>query len=90
MREEAAIEEVVGIVSLVWRLLLQVEVSEANMSTADQEEHGADSLLCLDHQVSPIYHVLAFGFSAVHFQLTSDTASDNVVHGNDRFQSIIR
>ncbi len=65
MREEAAIEEVVGVVSLVWRLLFQDEVSEANVPTTDQEEHGADSSPGLDRQVSLVYHALAFGFSAV-------------------------
>ncbi len=90
MREEAAIEEVVGVVCLVWRLLFQGEVSETNVPTTDQEGHGADSSLGLDRQVGPIYHVLAFGFSEVCLQLTSDTASDNVAYGNERLQTIIR
>ncbi|KAK0488562.1 hypothetical protein IW261DRAFT_357272 [Armillaria novae-zelandiae] len=52
LREEAAIEAVVGIVSLVWRLLFNKdEVSEANLPTAEQEVHGADSSLGLDHQL---------------------------------------
>ncbi|PBK65925.1 hypothetical protein ARMSODRAFT_381430 [Armillaria solidipes] len=51
-REEAAIEGVVGVGSLVWRLLFQDEVSEANVPTADQEEHGADSSLGLDRQLA--------------------------------------
>ncbi|KAK0238474.1 hypothetical protein EDD85DRAFT_509467 [Armillaria nabsnona] len=52
MREEAAIEEVVGVVSLVWRLLFQDEVSEANAPTTDQEEHGADLSPGLDRQLT--------------------------------------
>ncbi|PBK98978.1 hypothetical protein ARMGADRAFT_485111 [Armillaria gallica] len=52
MREEAAIEEVVGVVSLVWRLLFQNEVSEANVPTTDQEEYGADSSPGLDRQLT--------------------------------------
>ncbi|KAK0238506.1 hypothetical protein EDD85DRAFT_510289 [Armillaria nabsnona] len=52
MREEAAIEEVVGVVSLVWRLLFQGEVSEANVPTTNQEEHGADSSPGLDRQLT--------------------------------------
>ncbi len=90
MREEAAIEEVVGVVSLVWRFLFQDEVSEANVPTTDQEKHGADLSPGLDRQVSPIYRVLAFGFSGVCLQLTGDTASDNVAYGNERLQTIIR
>ncbi|KAK0444790.1 hypothetical protein EV421DRAFT_1799638 [Armillaria borealis] len=52
LREESAIEEVVGVVSLVWRLLFQDEVSEANVSTADQEGDGPDSSLGLDRQLT--------------------------------------
>ncbi|PBK65943.1 hypothetical protein ARMSODRAFT_382084 [Armillaria solidipes] len=52
MREEAAVKEVVRIVSLVWKLLFQDEVSEANVPTADQEEHGADSSLAWYRQLT--------------------------------------
>ncbi|PBK65962.1 hypothetical protein ARMSODRAFT_382743 [Armillaria solidipes] len=52
LREEAAIGEVVGVVSLVWRLLFQDEVLEANVPTAEQEEQGADSSLGLDRQLT--------------------------------------
>ncbi|PBK99003.1 hypothetical protein ARMGADRAFT_485575 [Armillaria gallica] len=52
MGEEAAIEEAVGIVSFVWRLLFQDEISEANVPTADQEEHDTDSSLGLDRQLT--------------------------------------
>ncbi len=90
MGEEAAIKEAVGIVSFVWRLLFQDEISEEDVPTADQEERGADSSLGLDRQVSLVYHALAFGFSAVCFQLTGNTTSDNVTYGNDRLQSVIR
>ncbi|KAK0207630.1 hypothetical protein IW262DRAFT_521795 [Armillaria fumosa] len=52
LREDAAIEAVVGIVSLVWRLLFKDEVSETNVPMAEQEVHGADSSLGLDRQLT--------------------------------------
>lgn len=52
LREDTAIETVVGTVSLVWRLLFKDEVSETNLPTAEQEVHGADSSLGLDRQLT--------------------------------------
>ncbi|SJL04222.1 uncharacterized protein ARMOST_07583 [Armillaria ostoyae] len=60
LREEATIEEVVGVVSLVWRLLFQEEVLEANVPTADQEQHFvANSVL---YRLSSCEHLSSIRF----------------------------